>query len=141
MGSLKGPIIILEDDEDEKTILIEVMKEMQVENEIKFFTSGVELYDYLLSTNDKPFIIISDINVPRMNGLELKKAINESQTLRRKSIPFVFLSTTSVKKYVEAAYDLTAQGYFVKQNSFKDIERHLRMIFAYWRECRHTNSD
>jgi CheY-like chemotaxis protein len=141
MSSKNGPIIILEDDEDERHILSEVLRKINRKNEVKFFKTGVELLDYIMSTKDKPMLIISDVNVPVMNGLELRRLVNESNMLRRKSIPFVFLSTTASRKTVEEAYDLSVQGFFVKQNSYKEIERHLRMILDYWSECRHTNSD
>lgn len=141
MGSIKGPLIILEDDEDEKMILSEVISNIGISNEVRFFDTGTDLIDYLLVTKDRPFLIISDVNIPRMNGLEVKDKINKSDFLRRKSIPFVYLSTSATMKSVEKAYDLNAQGYFLKQNSIADIEQHLRIIFDYWRSCRHTNSD
>lgn len=141
MSSLTGPLIILEDDEDEKMILTEVIGNIGIVNELKFFSSGVELIDYLLVTTDRPFLIISDVNIPRMNGLDVKKIINDSDFLRRKSIPFVYLSTSATQRSVEQAYDLNAQGFFVKQDSVDAIQKHLRIIFSYWGECRHVNSD
>jgi CheY-like chemotaxis protein len=141
MGSLKGPLIILEDDEDEKLLLSEVIAEIGLSNEIKFFDTGTDLIEYLLVTKDRPFLIISDVNIPRMNGLEVKQTINQSDFLRRKSIPFIYLSTSATLSSIERAYDLNAQGYFLKQNSIKAIEKHLRVIFEYWKSCRHTNSD
>jgi CheY-like chemotaxis protein len=140
MGSKKGPIIILEDDADEQELLAEVFTKMQVSNEVKFFTDGESFLKYLRSTPDQPFIIISDVNIPMLNGLEVKAIINRDDFLRKKSIPFVFLSTSAEKKAVEEAYDLTAQGYFLKQNTINEIERHLRLILDYWSECKHTNS-
>jgi CheY-like chemotaxis protein len=141
MGSLKGPVIILDDDAEERELLEEVLKKMTVKNEIKFFTNGDDFISYLKLTKDKPFIILSDVNLPGLNGMQVKKTINDSDFLRKKSIPFVFLSTTASPKAVEEAYDLTVQGYFIKQHSISSMERHLKMIFEYWRECRHTNSD
>jgi CheY-like chemotaxis protein len=141
MGSLKGPVIILEDDLEEREMLEEVLKKMNVKNPLKFFTSGDEFLQYLQATKDKPFLILSDVNLPRMNGLEVKRLINENEFLRKKSIPFVFISTTASRYAVEEAYNLTVQGFFVKQHSIKQMESHLRLIFEYWRECRHTNSD
>ena len=140
MGSKKGPIIILEDDADEQELLSEVFKQMQVVNEIKFFSDGESFLQYIRTTQDQPFIIISDVNVPLLNGLEVKRIINDNTYLRQKSIPFVFLSTTAEKKAVEEAYDLTAQGFFVKQNSIQEIEINLKLILQYWSECKHTNS-
>jgi CheY-like chemotaxis protein len=141
MGSLKGPLIILEDDDDEKMLLSEVIAKIGLTNEVKFFGTGIDLIDYLMTTKDRPFLIISDVNIPRMTGLEVKEKINQSDFLRRKSIPFVYFSTSATLSAVEKAYDLNAQGFFLKQNTISDIEKHLRIVFEYWKQCRHTNSD
>ena len=140
MGNKKGPIIILEDDADEQELLAEVFEKMHVSNEVKFFADGESFLKYLRSTPDQPFLIISDVNIPMLTGLEVKAIINGDDFLRKKSIPFVFLSTSADKKAVEEAYNLTAQGYFLKQNTINEIERHLRLILDYWSECKHTNS-
>lgn len=139
MASIKGPIIFLEDDADEQEILKEVVQRV-VPNDIKFFTDGESLLHYLRTTAEQPFIIISDVNVPVMNGLEVKRIVNADDFLRRKSIPFVFLSTSAERKAVEDAYDMNSQGFFLKQNTMTGIETHLRLIFDYWTHCRHTNS-
>lgn len=135
--SVTGPIIIAEDDDDEQEILQTVFQSLGVRNELKFFHNGRQILDYLIITPEKPFLIISDINLPLMNGLELREAIYNNPYLRRKSIPFVFLSTTGDKQVVEKAYELTVQGFFVKQNTIKEIEDCLRMILDYWRNCKH----
>ncbi len=140
MGSLNGPILVLEDDIEETELLSEILRKIGIQNEVKFFDSGDVFLEYLQTTSDQPFIILSDVNLPRINGLEVKKTINDSDFLRKKSIPFIFLSTTAATKAVEQAYDLNTQGYFVKQPKIDAIERHLRIILEYWRECKHINS-
>ena len=140
MGSKKGPIIVLEDDADEQELLSEVFTQMKVTNEVKFFSNGDSFLQYIRTTQDQPFIIISDVNIPLLNGLEVKRIINSDDHLRKKSIPFIFLSTSAEKKAVEEAYNQTAQGFFVKQNSIQNIEKHLTIIMQYWSECKHTNS-
>jgi CheY-like chemotaxis protein len=137
--SLKGPIIIAEDDQDEREILQLVFQRLGVRNELLFFDHGQLILDYLISTYVKPFIIISDINLPVMNGLELRKAIHDNPVLRRKSIPFIFLSTTGNRQVVDLAYEMTVQGFFVKENTMKEIETCIRMILDYWTKCKHPD--
>lgn len=139
MASIKGPIIFLEDDADEQEILNEVVQRI-VPNDVRFFTDGESLLHYLRTTAEQPFIIVSDVNVPVLNGLEVKRIINADDFLRRKSIPFIFLSTSAERKAVEDAYDMNSQGFFLKQNTITGIETHLRLILDYWTHCRHTNS-
>jgi len=136
---VNAPIIIAEDDYDEREILQLIFQRLGVQNELKFFDNGQLILDYLIATPVKPFIIISDINLPLMNGLELRKAIDRNPVLRRKSIPFIFLSTTANKAVIEHAYEMTVQGFFVKQNTLKEMENRMRMILDYWANCLHPD--
>ena len=77
---------------------------MKINNELKFFTTCDDAYEYLGTSDDQPFIIICDMNIPRMNGLEFKKQIDENEVLRMKSIPFVFITTFAQKQVMNAAY-------------------------------------
>lgn len=138
--SKAGPIIIYEDDKDENEIMEEAFRRLCVENDLIFFDDGEKLLHYLRTTPDQPFLIISDINVPRINGLEIRKFIQEDDFLRKKCIPFIFLSTSAGGKAIETAYDLTVQGYFVKQSRMAEIEHNLKLILDYWTTCRHPHN-
>ena len=132
----QGPILIIEDDLDDQYLLEEVFSSLDIKNELKFFANGKVALEYLNVTNDKPFIILSDVNLPGMNGPDLKRSINKNDRLRRKSIPFVFLTTTADPKAVEEAYDLLVQGYFQKANKISDLKNMIKMIIDYWMNCR-----
>lgn len=134
------PIIILEDDMDDQEIMKEVLEDLQVPYRIDFYVHAKDLLDYLYTTKESPFLILSDVNLPSMNGLELRKIINDDDYLRMKSVPFVFFSTSSDEYAVKQAYDLTVQGYFVKQYSIPDIKSTLKLIISYWEQCEHINS-
>jgi CheY-like chemotaxis protein len=134
-----GPIIVIEDDKDDQEVLEDVFKSIGVLNEYKFFSSCEDAYNYLSTTTDKPFIIFSDINLPRMSGVELKKKINESVNIRRKSIPFIFLTTSSAHNTVLEAYENMAQGFFTKPSNIELLKQMIEMILNYWKICRHPN--
>jgi CheY-like chemotaxis protein len=138
--SKRGPIIIAEDDHDERDIFLQAFKSLGVRNEVKFFDNGQLVLDYLINTTDKPFIIICDINLPVMNGIELRNAINKDDALRRKSIPFIFLTTYSSQEWINHAYEMMVQGFFIKENTIQAIEHSLRCILDYWMKCKHPNS-
>lgn len=141
MSSRNGPIIIIEDDPDDQEMLRLVLDELQVPNEVKVFNNCPDALNYLMDTPDKPFLIISDINLPTMSGLEMRRRITDSARLRKKSIPFVFLSTSSKQESVEIAYEMMVQGYFPKPNSLAELKEMMRMIVGYWKVCRHPNTD
>lgn len=136
----KEPIIIVDDDTDDHAIFQEVAERLNLQNELLFFRNGLELLAYLRITTQKPFIIFCDMNMPQMGGLELRRHINEDEFLRKKSIPFVFFTTAASNEQIREAYDLTVQGFFLKESSFIETENTFKLILDYWSKCKHPNS-
>ena len=132
-----GPIIIIEDDADDQELLNEIITELKIPNIVKFFSSCLQALDYLMTTIERPFLIISDINLPLMTGLELYRKIQEKEILRKKSIPFIFLTTTSDRQVIAQAYGMSVQGFFVKPPSVRELRDMMKMIVDYWKVCRH----
>lgn len=136
-----GPIIVLEDDVDDEAILKAILKELNIENELVCFAKADEAFQYLKTTSQQPFIILSDVNLPGQSGLEFKRRLDSDEELRRKSIPFIFYSTSVSQKAVDIAYtQLTVQGFFQKHDSYNGIRDSIKLILDYWRACRHPNS-
>ncbi|SKC89770.1 response regulator [Ohtaekwangia koreensis] len=135
-----SPILIVEDDPDDQDILKSVCAEIGIVEHLIFFNDGSRALDFLRTTSKKPSIIICDINMPLMDGLVLLEKIMEEDFLRRKSIPFVFFSTAASPAQVRKAYDLTVQGFFLKENSFEELKETMHLILRYWLKCRQPNS-
>lgn len=140
MLSLYGPVIFIEDDAEDHAFVLDAYKSLNLPNSMHLFTRAQEAYDYLLATAEKPFLIISEVKLRGMDGIELRRAILKNDYLRRKSIPFIFFTTNSDRKDVTEAYDLQVQGYFLKKYSIPDITRLLQKIVDYWTECSHPNN-
>ena len=136
----KGPIIIVEDDQDDREIYAEALKAIGIPNEVRFMPNSEQALHYLLTTEEQPFIILSDINMPGMTGLELKRQIQDDPYLCTKGIPFVFISTNSSKVSVRHAHALSVQGYFEKPTDMENIREMFRTIFTYWARCKHINN-
>jgi len=135
------PIVLVDDDREDEELLREALGELGVENELIHFENCFIAFDYLKSTTDIPFIIISDINLPRRSGIEFKRQIDEDPVLRAKSIPFVFFSTSQDKRSVDTAYkELTVQGFFQKPTNFQELKRVIKLLYDYWSECKRPNS-
>lgn len=130
-----GPIIIVEDDPDDRDMLNQIFIQIGLRNEIVFFENGDLAFEYLNSINSRPFIIISDVNLPKMNGFELKKLIRTNELLSLKCIPFLFLTTGTNGNDVIDAYVMSAQGFFQKPNKISELEDLLRIIVQYWQKC------
>lgn len=130
-----GPIIIIEDDIEDQEILTEVFKELAYKNQIIFFEDGEKALEYLINSETKPFIIFSDINMPKLNGMELRQKIHENEDLRLKSIPYLFFSTSAEQNHVVDAYSKSVQGFFVKPSEYKTIKKLISTIVDYWESC------
>lgn len=135
-----GPIIFVDDDADDQFIYEEVCVKLGMKNPVRFFNQAESVLKYLRETTDKPLIIFCDINMPIMDGLQLRKQINDEEELRRKSIPFVFFSTAATASQVKKAYDLTVQGFFLKGHNFAETMSTIKMALDYWRRCYHPNT-
>lgn len=131
----KGPIIIIEDDQDDQEILKEVFAKLAYPNKIVFFSDGEAALDFLTSTNVDPFIIFSDINMPRLSGIELRERIHQNESMRLRTIPYLFFSTSAEQRHVVDAYSKSAQGFFIKPSTFTDIEDTMKTIIEYWLKC------
>jgi CheY-like chemotaxis protein len=127
-----GPILIVSSDDEDKELLEEAWKDLGFPNKLVFFNNGNDVLEYLDSGKTTPFIILCDVNMPKMNGFELKEKILEDETMQYKSIPFVFWSEQAPKSQVEKAYDLGGNGFFIKGNTFSEIKKSLADIVHYW---------
>ena len=130
-----GPIIIIEDDKDDQEILVEIFNKLGYHNQIVYFEDGNSALAYLNKTDVQPFLILSDINMPRLNGFELRSKIFTNAQLHIKCIPYLFFTTAADKKAVTDAYALSVQGFFRKPNSMEGLENTIRKIVEYWQEC------
>lgn len=135
-----GPVIIIEDDIDDQDILQEVFQKLNYVNKVLFFNDGQAALDYLNATDVLPFIILSDINLPKLDGFALRSKIKLDAKLQLKCIPYLFFSTASNQKAVVDAYSLSVQGFFVKQNSMAELEKTIMLIMEYWKRCVSPNN-
>ncbi len=130
-----GAIVIIEDDVDDQDIFKEAFRQLNYKNEIIFFNDGQEALRYLTESIREPFIVFSDINMPKLDGKELRAQIHENESIRIKTIPYLFFTTSVAQEDVIDAYSKSIQGFFVKPSSFDDLKNLLRKIVEYWQEC------
>jgi len=130
-----GAIIIVEDDADDQELFSMVFRELNYKNEVIFFSDGQEALTYLTAQTNEPFIVFSDINMPKLNGIELRKQIHENESIRIKTIPYLFFTTSAEQRDVIDAYSKSIQGFFIKPSSLQDLTGLIKIIIDYWKHC------
>jgi CheY-like chemotaxis protein len=135
-----GPIIVIEDDEDDQAFFTDVFKNLAYPNEVIFFSDGQAALDYLCNSKVLPFLILSDINMPKLDGFALRQKLKTDADLQLKCIPYLFFSTALNQKAVIDAYSLSVQGFFVKQTSLAELEKTITVIMEYWIRCAAPNN-
>ncbi|MEA4983622.1 MAG: response regulator [Paludibacter sp.] len=116
-------ILIAEDDDGHAELIIEGLRDTGLKNEIVRFPDGLELWDYLHSQcreemleNNQEFLILLDINMPRMDGITVLEKIKNDICL--KDIPVMMLTTTDDPREVERCYQLGCNVYITKPIEF-----------------------
>jgi CheY-like chemotaxis protein len=135
-----APEILIEDDCDDQQILIDVFKNLNYTNELLCFPDGQQALDFLNESDIIPFLILSDINMPKLNGFALRDKIKMDAKLQSKCIPYLFFSTATSMDAVVKAYSLSVQGFFVKQTKISEIEKTISVIMEYWKRCMSPNN-
>jgi CheY-like chemotaxis protein len=134
-----GPIVIIEDDADDQDFLNDIFTKLNYPNKVIFFSDGQAALEHIETTDDLPFLILSDINMPRLNGFALREKLKTDSKLSNKCIPYLFFSTAADQKAVINAYSQSVQGFFVKPNSITELEKTISAIMEYWRRCAAPN--
>lgn len=130
-----GPIIIIEDNIQEQLLIQDIFEEIDCNNPLIFFHDCESAYDYILKTQNFPFIILSDINLPKLSGIELKEKLHNHSLSRLKCIPYLYFTTACTNQVVIDAYSKSVQGFFIKPFGIKSLENTLRKIISYWKDC------
>lgn len=132
-----GKIILVDNEKYEKELLVEALYEKNWKVNVEYFNNAEDALEHMKTTKDELFLVISDMNMPKMSGMDLKKAIDEDKNLREKSTPFIFVSTGATTEQLSEAYDRRVQGYFVKPNSIEEQAEILDLVIKYWIVSKH----
>jgi CheY-like chemotaxis protein len=131
----KGEIILIDDDLDDKEIFEQAYRELGIQNRLTIFSDARKAYEYFNNTNKDLFLIISDINMPLMTGIQLRDKMQQIGEVRLRTIPFLFLTTGTAPNNVLYSYSHSVQGFFKKPGTYAELKIILRHIFDYWASC------
>ena len=129
-----SPVSIVDSDLEDKELLKDAWQELGYANRLYFFAKAEDVIEQLQTSDEVPFLIISEIKLPKMSGLELKQSLLSHAKTNFKSIPFVFLTGSPSQLQIEQAYHLCTNGVFQKSETFSKLKQQLIGIVTYWRE-------
>lgn len=125
------PILLVEDDRIDAMTLKRALKDLKVTNQLVHTCNGEEALDYLRTEgNERPCVVILDLNMPKMNGVEFLKIAKADSDLRR--IPVVILTTSKDEWDRFQTFDLSVAGYIVKPADYKAFLEAIRTVQLYW---------
>jgi CheY-like chemotaxis protein len=123
-------ILLVEDDEIDVTALRWAFDKLKIANPLIVAHDGVDAWQKL-KTLPRPYLIITDINMPRMNGIELLRKIRKSAEYRD-SIVFVLTTSNDDQDKIDA-YQLNVTGYMVKSDMGTSFTRAIGLVENYWK--------
>ena len=129
-----GPIMIIEDDMDDQEFLEETFSILDYPNPVIYFSDGNEALEYLLETKIPPVLIISDVNMPKISGIEIREKINSNEKLQKLQIPYVFF-TTAQRAMVVGSCSLSDYGFFTKPSTMREMQNTIKSIVEHWLGC------
>jgi len=125
------PILLVEDDAVDVMMVKRVLKDMRVTRELVQAGDGEQALAYLRDDgNAKPCIILLDLNMPKMNGIELMRIIKTDEVLQR--IPIIVLTTSNSDQDIFESFELGAAGYMLKSVDYKKFVEIIKTIDLYW---------
>jgi CheY-like chemotaxis protein len=131
-------ILLVEDNDDHAEVVGRSLERHRVANAIHRVSDGEAALDYLLhrgpyldpATSPRPNLILLDLRLPKVDGMEVLRQIKQSPALHR--IPVVMLTTSAAEQDVGRAYDLHANSYLVKPVNFEGFDRMMHDLGYYW---------
>ena len=133
----KNPILVVESDDDDIELIKMAVKQLKIDRPVVYLHTADQLEQYLNTHGAPPFFILCDVNLPGQNGFELHKHIAEKTDLKYKSVPFIFWSNVASEQQIQQAYDLPAQGFFIKPSNFDELCTEFEIIVNYWQQSKH----
>lgn len=136
--SLKKTILLVEDNPDDEMLTLRAMKKNKILNEIVVARDGSEALDYIFGTGkyegrdvaDSPQLILLDLNLPKIGGLEVLKRIREDS--RTRLYPVVILTSSREERDLVESYKLGANSYIRKPVDFNQFIEAVQQLRLYW---------
>ena len=134
-------ILLVEDDPDHELLTIRALKKSNIANDVRVARDGAEAVELLFGENPlHPQVILLDLKLPKLDGLEVLRRIRESPQTR--TLPVVVLTSSDEERDVVRSYQLGVNSYIRKPVNFTDFAEATRQLGMYWlvlNECPPTD--
>jgi CheY-like chemotaxis protein len=124
------PILLVEDDNVDAITVRRALKDLNVPNGIVHQLDGENALKYLRSNNKRPCVILLDLNMPRMNGINFLKIIKNDDEL--KQIPVIVITTSKNERDKMDSFEFSVAGYIIKSADYKKFVESLKILNLYW---------
>jgi two-component system response regulator len=136
-------ILLVEDNPRDAELTIRALKKNNLANKLYHVEDGVEALDFLLARgryagrdfNDPPKVVLLDLKLPRINGLEVLKTLKAD--VRTQAIPVVIVTSSAEDPDVQTAYQLGANSYVIKPVQFDSFIEAMARLGIYWLMVNH----
>ena len=138
MTAKEKVILLVEDNGDDEVLTLRALKRHNISNPVVVARDGVEALDYLFGTGAHagrdtgalPQVMLLDLKLPRLDGLEVLKRVRADERTRR--LPVVILTSSREESDVVRGYDLGANSYVRKPVDFTEFLESVRQLGLYW---------
>ena len=138
MPNRKNELLLVDDDPSDVELTVHALGQYRVNHTIHVAEDGKEALDYLFCRGsyqngnfaERPWLILLDLKLPKVNGLEVLKVIREDA--RTRAIPVVIMTSSKEVKDVVAAYRLGVNGFIQKPVAFDDFRKVVNLIGEFW---------
>lgn len=131
MMNSKKPILLVEDDKVDAMTVKRSLRDIHVTNRLLLAGNGEDALQYLREPNgDRPCIILLDLNMPKMNGLEFLQVLKQDTILKK--IPVIVLTTSKNEQDKLESFRLGVAGYMIKPVDYQQFVEVVRAINLYW---------
>ena len=125
------PILLVEDDSVDAMTVKRALKDLKVTNPLVLQNNGEEALKYLRTDdNNKPCVILLDLNMPKMNGIEFLKIAKADAVFRQ--IPVIVLTTSKDDRDKVESFQFSVAGYIVKPTDYKKFVDAIKTVDLYW---------
>lgn len=129
MSNLRS-ILLVEDNPDDEKLIIRALRRSKIVNEIKVAHNGEEALNILFSDEPLPTVVLLDIKLPKIDGLEVLRRLRASD--RTRLLPIVVLTSSSEERDIIESYHLGANSYVRKPVEFAKFTEAVGQLGLYW---------